>query len=183
MNIGSVIPRSQEVLVFWGNPVDWSPTEGFPHMPLRVVSICKSYNLIFTDCLFVECNIPMAVDTPMTKKNSRVRTFHLVRVRRKTVNNTGLKREPREYSLSNISGYASEFILSLLRPILPWFYVFNISILKNGLYLPKTSNVWYVPDAINTNQSKRNPSAIHATPVNSVKKPKSPQKRKRDSEN
>jgi hypothetical protein len=49
----------------------------------------------------------------MTKKNSFVRTFSLVQLRRKTGNNAGLKREPKEYSLSNISGYASEFILSL----------------------------------------------------------------------
>jgi hypothetical protein len=98
-----------------------------------MVTSCKSYNSIFTDYLFVECIISNDVDTPVTNKNSLVRTYHLVRMRRKTRNNARLKREPKEYSLFNISEYASEFIPSLLRPILPLFNVFGISILKNGV--------------------------------------------------
>jgi hypothetical protein len=62
-------------------------------MPFGMVTIWKNYNSIFTDSLFVQCNISKGIDTSMTKKNLFVRTFYHVPVKRKMGNNARRKRE------------------------------------------------------------------------------------------
>jgi hypothetical protein len=74
MEIGTVNPRSQEVVGFVEKTIEWSSIDIFPHMALMVMIICKIYRLIFVVWLFNDFNELQAVDDSTTKKNICVET-------------------------------------------------------------------------------------------------------------
>jgi hypothetical protein len=102
-------------------------------MPLGVVTIFKSYRLIFTFWMFIDSNHTQVVDNSTAKRNISGRSSNLMLMQRKTRNIQSVKREPWEFRHSNRFEQVSEIIVNILRPILLCFPLIKVSILKNGV--------------------------------------------------